>query len=83
MCLNVSTLREPLPLKSVSRSRLSRRPRVNSFIRLGLRALAGRKKVFVCIETGRAAGVVGLFGLSRIRFRLGSLEARLPGVKKL
>lgn len=33
-----------------------------------------------CVETGRARGVYGLFGLSRIRVRLLASEGKLPGM---
>lgn len=72
-----------VPLRSLSRARMSRRARVNGFIRLGLRATLGGSKVFTCLDTGRSRGVLGLFCLSRIRFREVSLGGGLPGVKKL
>nr|YP_009240006.1 ribosomal protein S14 [Lotharella oceanica]AMN87087.1 ribosomal protein S14 [Lotharella oceanica] len=80
-CLGL--IQETVSLRSVSCSRLPRRARVNSFLRLGLRAVGGGNKVFLCVDTGRSGGIVGLFCLSRIRFRQLSLGGMLPGVKKL
>ena len=74
---------QTISLRSVSYSRLPRRPRVNSFLRLGLQAAGGGHKVFICLDTGRAGGIIGLFCLSRIRFRELTNEGALPGVKKL
>lgn len=74
---------EEKPLHYVAHSRLPREPRINSLLRLGLRALGGGKKVFGCVDTKRSRGVVGLFCLSRIRFREVSLGGGLPGVKKI
>jgi small subunit ribosomal protein S14 len=35
-----------------------------------------------CIITGRSKGIVGLFGISRIKVREMISQGRLPGVKK-
>lgn len=74
---------EEKPLHYVAHSRLPAEPRINSLLRLGLRALGGGKKAFGCVDTKRSRGVVGLFCLSRIRFREVSLGGGLPGVKKI
>lgn len=74
---------EEKSLHYVAHSRLPSEPRINSLLRLGLRALGGGKKIFSCVDTQRSRGVIGLFCLSRIRFREVSLGGGLPGVKKI
>jgi len=74
---------EEKSLYYVAHSRLPRDPRINSLLRLGLRALGGGDKVFICVDTKRSRGVIGLFCLSRIRFREVSLGGGLPGVRKI
>lgn len=76
---------EPLrrALRTLSRSRLPRKLRVNILLRMSFLGLYVRGVRGVCLVTGRSRGVFRNFRVSRVVFRDLASRGALPGVRKL